>query len=118
MRRAEGPVVLGLVAEWLGLVADEPLGLVKEQPASGRYVKTEKGYMVPYKGSIPGTKVTFEPNIPVFIAGESGTGFGCNSKGALKLIQRVSIVAGGSKQLSDLDVRGRVVYPQHFQDLD
>lgn len=40
--------------------ADEPLGLAKEQPASGRYVKTEKGYMVPYKGTIPGTKVSFE----------------------------------------------------------
>ena len=40
--------------------AEETLGLVKNQPASGRYVKTEKGYMVPYKGTIPGTRVTFE----------------------------------------------------------
>ena len=41
-------------------VAEETLGLVKEQPASGRFVKTEKGFMVPYKGTIPGTKITFE----------------------------------------------------------
>lgn len=40
--------------------ADETLGLVKEQPTTGRFVKTEKGYMVPYTATIPGTKITFE----------------------------------------------------------
>jgi sulfatase modifying factor 1 len=37
-----------------------PPGIVKDQPASGRYVKTDQGYMVPYQQSIPGTDVTFE----------------------------------------------------------
>jgi formylglycine-generating enzyme len=41
--------------------ADElPPGLVKEQPASGRFVKTDRGYMVPYRATIPGTEATFE----------------------------------------------------------
>ena len=35
-------------------------GLVKDQPASGRFVKTDAGYMVPYQQAIPGTVVTFE----------------------------------------------------------
>ena len=41
--------------------ADElPLGIVKEKPQSGRFVKTDKGYMVAYKATIPGTDVQFE----------------------------------------------------------
>src|SRR4051812_13012936 len=40
--------------------AEEALGLVNGQPASGRFVKTGKGYMAPYTATIPGTKVTFE----------------------------------------------------------
>lgn len=39
--------------------ADEP-GLAKEQPASGRFVKTERGFMVEYRATIPGTDVTFD----------------------------------------------------------
>jgi sulfatase modifying factor 1 len=35
-------------------------GLVKEQPASGRFVKTDLGFMVPYTMTIPGTEATFE----------------------------------------------------------
>lgn len=35
-------------------------GLVAEQPASGPFVKTDRGYMVPYTETIPGTNVTFE----------------------------------------------------------
>ena len=43
------------------LAADEvPPGLVKDQPSSGRFVKTDAGYMVAYRQSIPGTDVTFE----------------------------------------------------------
>ncbi len=42
------------------LVAADTPGLVQEQPASGRFVKTDKGFMVPYKMTIPGTEVTFE----------------------------------------------------------
>ncbi len=40
-------------------VADRP-GLVKEKPKSGRFVKTDAGYMVPYTATIPGTEVTYE----------------------------------------------------------
>jgi formylglycine-generating enzyme required for sulfatase activity len=39
-------------------------GIVAEEPASGRSVKVEGGYMVPYTEKIPGTDVTFEM-IPV-----------------------------------------------------
>lgn len=39
-------------------------GLVAEKPSSGRFVKTEKGYMVPYKATIPGTDIQYEM-IPV-----------------------------------------------------
>lgn len=42
------------------LSAQETAGLVKQQPASGRFVKTDRGYMVPYKTTIPGTDIVFE----------------------------------------------------------
>lgn len=35
-------------------------GLVAEQPAEGHFVKTDKGYMVPYTETIPGTDIQFE----------------------------------------------------------
>jgi formylglycine-generating enzyme len=35
-------------------------GLVAEQPAEGPYIKTDKGFMVPYTETIPGTDITFE----------------------------------------------------------
>ncbi len=35
-------------------------GLVSSPPDAGRFVKTEKGYMVPYTMTIPGTDVEFE----------------------------------------------------------
>ena len=35
-------------------------GLVKSKPASGRFVKTDAGYMVPYTQTIPGSEITFE----------------------------------------------------------
>ena len=37
-----------------------PLGIVRDKPKSGRFVATPRGFMVPYKVKIPGTKVTFE----------------------------------------------------------
>jgi formylglycine-generating enzyme required for sulfatase activity len=40
--------------------ANDVPGLVQEQPASGRFVKTDRGFMVPYKATIPGTEATFE----------------------------------------------------------
>jgi formylglycine-generating enzyme required for sulfatase activity len=36
-----------------------PPGLVKDQPGSGRFVKTDQGFMVPYEQTIPGTDVKF-----------------------------------------------------------
>ncbi len=55
-------VAVGTVSATSPLGADEqlPLGLIKEKPASGRYVATPQGFMVPYKATIPGTEVTFE----------------------------------------------------------
>ena len=38
--------------------ADKP-GLVSEKPSEGRFVKTDQGFMVPYKVTIPGTEVSF-----------------------------------------------------------
>ncbi len=35
-------------------------GLVSEKPATGRWVKTDRGYMVPYQQTIPGTEIRFE----------------------------------------------------------
>lgn len=56
-----GSMLAGLLLGSCGtLLAEETLGLVKEQPASGRFVKTERGYMVPYKLTIPGSEATFE----------------------------------------------------------
>lgn len=40
--------------------AGDAPGLVKDKPASGPFVETEKGFMVPYTATIPGTTVTFE----------------------------------------------------------
>jgi formylglycine-generating enzyme len=43
--------------------ADEvelPLGLQKEKPESGQFVKTDLGYMVPYRAAIPGTEIYYE----------------------------------------------------------
>ncbi len=37
-----------------------PPGIVTEKPESGPFVKVDRGYMVPYKTTIPGTEVEFE----------------------------------------------------------
>lgn len=42
------------------LTAEEIPGLVKEKPSKGTFVETDRGYMVPYKTTIPGTDVAFE----------------------------------------------------------
>jgi len=39
-------------------VAETP-GLVAEKPASGRFVKTDKGYMIPYEARLPGSDVKY-----------------------------------------------------------
>jgi len=54
-------LVLSLVAATPTSAADAlPPGLVKDQPTSGRFVKTERGFMVPYQQTIPGTDVAFQ----------------------------------------------------------
>jgi formylglycine-generating enzyme len=60
--------ITAIALVFLGLctlvVADDIPGVVKDQPARGRYVKTDRGFMVPYQAIIPGTAVTYEM-IPV-----------------------------------------------------
>ncbi len=58
------PRCLSLVAITAILVttfanADETIGLVKEKPTAGRYVKTDRGFMVPYTRQIPGTDIQY-----------------------------------------------------------
>ncbi|QGJ69994.1 Formylglycine-generating sulfatase enzyme [Planctomycetales bacterium 10988] len=42
------------------LQAELPEGIVAEEPTTGRFVKVDEGYMVPYETTIPGTDVVFE----------------------------------------------------------
>ena len=42
------------------LAAEENPGLVATKPASGRFVETDRGFMVPYTVQLPGSDVTFE----------------------------------------------------------
>lgn len=52
---------LALLASWAaGAKASDVLGLTPDKPSAGPYVETDKGFMVPYTGTIPGTKVTYE----------------------------------------------------------
>jgi len=61
LRTALVSFVLSLLALSGSLAAEGlPPGLVKDRPTSGRYVKTDQGYMVPYQQTIPGTEATFE----------------------------------------------------------
>jgi formylglycine-generating enzyme required for sulfatase activity len=58
-------VLIGCLAPTRIALAKEPatppaLGLVDVQPESGRFVATERGFMVPYTETIPGTEVAFE----------------------------------------------------------
>jgi formylglycine-generating enzyme required for sulfatase activity len=61
-------VIAGVLMLCVGLARaaeSDPLpGVVADQPAEGRFVKFDGGYMVPYFETIPGTDVTFEM-IPV-----------------------------------------------------
>jgi formylglycine-generating enzyme len=53
-------VVLSLLGGLRAAAAEVAVpGLVKEQPTSGRFVKTDQGYMVPYEQTIPGTEAKF-----------------------------------------------------------
>ena len=56
-------VILGLTAllAACAVTGAEPIpGLVQEQPKEGPFVRTDKGFMVPYTETIPGTDITFE----------------------------------------------------------
>jgi formylglycine-generating enzyme len=55
-------VILALLVAFAAsfVSAGEVPGLVKDKPASGPFVETDRGYMVPYTATIPGTGVTFE----------------------------------------------------------
>jgi sulfatase modifying factor 1 len=44
---------------WLQAADAPALGLVKEKPASGRFIETKQGFMVPYETTIPGTEIKF-----------------------------------------------------------
>ncbi|HND55282.1 MAG TPA: formylglycine-generating enzyme family protein, partial [Pirellulaceae bacterium] len=56
---AVGALIVGTLMPMSTLAADEP-GLSTTKPASGRYVETPAGFMVPYTVTIPGTDVKFE----------------------------------------------------------
>lgn len=59
VRQFSRVVIVLLVFLTVDLAAGD-LGLVKEQPQATRFVKTDRGFMVPYTQSIPGSEVTFE----------------------------------------------------------
>lgn len=40
--------------------AEDSVGLSETKPVQGRYVETDRGYMVPYRRMIPGSDVSFE----------------------------------------------------------
>ena len=46
-------------ADWGEATEQLPPGLVAVQPASGRFVKNDRGFMTAYRETIPGTDVTF-----------------------------------------------------------
>ncbi|MEX0819546.1 MAG: formylglycine-generating enzyme family protein [Pirellulaceae bacterium] len=51
--------LIAIVALLLVNVSQAEEGLVKEKPTAGRYVETDRGYMVPYTRTIPGTEIEF-----------------------------------------------------------
>ena len=58
MRVAFLTLTLAVFSSFVG--AAESPGLVKDKPAKGPFVETDKGFMVPYTATIPGTEVAFE----------------------------------------------------------
>ena len=53
-------VAVAFLAAANQLPADETIGIADSPPAEGPSVKTDSGYMVPYKMTIPGTEAVFE----------------------------------------------------------
>ena len=64
MRTTAGIVLFLLLANLCMAQDENPLGLVNDKPADGPFVKTDRGYMVPYEAVIPGTDVKYKM-IPV-----------------------------------------------------
>lgn len=52
------PLILLLLPT--AVLAELPLGVVKDKPANGPFVETKLGFMVPYKTMIPATDVEYE----------------------------------------------------------
>lgn len=52
--------VLFLMEAALAEEQTAPTGLSKDQPAAGRFVETDQGFMVPYSMAIPGSKAKFD----------------------------------------------------------
>ena len=64
MRTIAGIVLFVLLANLCMAQDENPLGLVNDKPVDGPFVKTDRGYMVPYEAVIPGTDVKYKM-IPV-----------------------------------------------------
>lgn len=62
MRRIYPPCLflLSFICATPAARAADVVGLADAAPSEGHFVKTDRGYMVPYKMTIPGTEVTFE----------------------------------------------------------
>ena len=58
-RTVLGIILLTSMASFSAADEKLPLGLVAEKPAAGPFVKTERGYMVPYETVIPGTDAKY-----------------------------------------------------------
>jgi formylglycine-generating enzyme len=53
-------VIAGCLVAACATVDADTQGLVKDKPASGPFVHTDRGFMVPYTQTIPGTDISFE----------------------------------------------------------
>lgn len=52
-------IIVSLICVAPTVANDAVVGIVAEQPAEGHFVKTDKGYMIPYVAKIPGTDVEY-----------------------------------------------------------
>ncbi len=61
MIKFRSPLLFAISAMLLAAAAPagETIGLLKEKPEAGRYVETDRGFMVPYTRNIPGTDIEF-----------------------------------------------------------
>jgi len=53
------PALVACVLSATAFAGDSPLGLTADKPAEGRFVETDRGFMVPYQTTIPGTGIEF-----------------------------------------------------------